>query len=186
MAAIPIEHYTYDDYVHWEGRWELIEGIPYAMAPSPMRTHQNIAYEIARVLGNALEDKGCEKCEVLGEFDYKISNDTVVRPDVIFICNETNERYLTKAPIIIFEVISSSTAKRDEIYKFSLYEAEKVKYYVLVYPDDLKAKVYKLKDGKYDKEGDFTEEKYYFNDIECEIELDFKKVFKRFRKNDSR
>ena len=63
-----------------------------------------------------------------------------------------------------------------------MHEVEKVKYYVLVYPDDLKAKVYKLKDGKYNKEGDFTAEKYYFKDIECEIKCDFKKVFKRFSK----
>ena len=181
MGAVPIEYYTYDDYIHWEGDWELIDGIPYAMAPSPMKTHQNLAYEIARILGNILEEKDCQDCEVLGEFDYKISNDTILRPDIVFTCNETNERYLTKAPQIIFEVISSSSAKRDEVYKFSLYEMEKVKYYVLVYPDDLKAKIYKLKDGKYDKEGDFTQEIYDFKDIECEIKLDFKKVFKRFR-----
>ncbi len=182
MAAVPIEHYTYDDYIHWEGEWELIEGVPYAMAPSPMKTHQNLAYEIARIMGNAVEEKECQACEVFGEFDYKLSNDTVLKPDIVFTCNETNERYLTKAPQIIFEVISSSTAKRDEVYKFALYEMEKVHYYVLVYPDDLKAKIYKLKDGKYDKEGDFTEERYFFEDAECAIGLDFGKVFQRFRK----
>ncbi len=177
-----IEHYTYEDYLHWEGKWELIEGIPYAMAPSPMRIHQNIAYEIAKNLGNILDEKECEECEILGEFDYKISNDTIVRPDVVLTCKETNEHYLTKAPQIIFEVISPSTAKRDEVYKFALYEAEKVQYFVLVYPDDLKAKIYKLKDGKYDKEGDFTQEKYLFDGTECDMQIDFKKVFQRYRK----
>jgi hypothetical protein len=29
-----IEYYTYYDYLHWEGKWELIEGIPMAMTPS--------------------------------------------------------------------------------------------------------------------------------------------------------
>ncbi len=24
-----LPHYTYEDYCHWEGRWELIDGIPY-------------------------------------------------------------------------------------------------------------------------------------------------------------
>ena len=176
------EHYTYEDYTHWEGDWELIEGVAYSMAPSPMRVHQNIAYEIARILGNELEYKGCQDCEIVGEFDYKLSNDTILKPDLVLTCNETSQKYLTKAPKIIFEVISPSTASRDEIYKFSLYEAEKVKYYVLVYPDDLKAKVYKLKKGKYDKQGDFTREKYDFKDIECDVSLDFKKVFQRFRK----
>ncbi len=181
MGAVPIEYYTYDDYIQWEGDWELIDGIPYAMAPSPMKTHQNLAYELFFRIREQLEEKDCQDCEVLGEFDYKISNNTILRPDIVFTCHETHERYLTKAPQIIFEVISPSSAKRDEIYKFSLYEKEKVKYYVLVYPDDLKAKIYKLKDGKYDKEGDFTQEVYDFKDSECEIKLDFKKVFKRFR-----
>jgi len=182
MSAVPIEYYTYDDYIHWEGRWELIEGIPYAMSPSPMRTHQNIAYEIARFVGNKIQEKGCEECEVLGEFDYKISSDTVLRPDVVLVCNETNERYLTKAPEIIFEVISPNTAKRDEVYKFELYQFERVKYYVIVYPDDLKAKIFKLNGSKYEKEGDFTIESYHFRDIECELEMDFEKIFRRYRK----
>ena len=36
------EYYTYDDYIKWEGDWELIDGIAYAMAPSPLKTHQNL------------------------------------------------------------------------------------------------------------------------------------------------
>ena len=30
-----LPHYSYQDYRRWEGDWELIEGIPYAMTPSP-------------------------------------------------------------------------------------------------------------------------------------------------------
>lgn len=29
-----LPHYTYEDYKQWEGRWELIYGIPFAMAPA--------------------------------------------------------------------------------------------------------------------------------------------------------
>lgn len=36
MSAVRIlPHYTYSDYCNWEGRWELIEWIPYAMSPAP-------------------------------------------------------------------------------------------------------------------------------------------------------
>jgi len=142
--ALAYKRYTYNDYLHWQGVWELIDGFPYAMAPSPMRVHQNIAYEIVHRLKEDLEKKECPNCEVLGELDYKISSDTILRPDVVLICNEPNEEYITKAPLIIFEVISPNTAKRDEVYKFGLYEFEKVSYYVIVYPKDLKAKVFKL------------------------------------------
>jgi len=176
-----IEYYTYEDYKQWEGDWELINGLPLAMSPSPMRKHQSLASEIIRQIGNQLEDN-CQECEVLGEIDYKVSNDTILRPNIVLTCNETSQDHLLKAPEIVVEIISSSTAKRDEVYKFSIYEAEKVKYYVLVYPDDLVAKIYKLDHNKYEKEGDFTQERYRFDATSCKIELDFEKIFKRFKK----
>jgi len=175
-----IEYYTYDDYAKWDGEWELIDGIPMAMSPAPMRKHQSIASEVIRHLGNLIEN--CELCEVLGEVDYKVNDDTVLRPDIALTCGETHEAYLTKAPEIVVEIISKSTAKRDEKYKFEIYEAEKVKYYILIYPDDLIAKVFKLDGKKYDKQGDFSLESYKFEDTTCKVELDFAKVFKRFRK----
>ena len=51
----------------------------------------------------------------------------------------------------------------------------------MLYPSDLKAKVYKLDKSKYSKVADFTKEKLSFRDTGCDIELDFERVFKRFR-----
>jgi len=181
MGAVDyLPYYTYTDYKNWEGKWELYDGHPISMAPAPMINHQAIAYRIAMELGNNVED--CERCLVLGEEDWKLSDDTVLRPDVVLICDEPNDAYITKAPEIIVEVISKSTAKRDETYKFEMYEKEKVKYYIIVYPDDLKAKVYKLEGSKYDKQGDFSKESYEFEETLCKASVDFEKVFKRFRK----
>ena len=106
----------------------------------------------------------CSKCFVLGEADWKVNNDTVLKPDVVLICNETN-----KAP----EVISKSTAKRDEVHKFKIYEEEKVKYYVIVY---------RLESNNYTKEGDFSLETYDFEETSCKSSVNFANVFKRFRK----
>ncbi|MCF6189013.1 MAG: Uma2 family endonuclease [Cocleimonas sp.] len=174
-----IEHYTYNDYCLWEGKWELIEGMPMAMTPSPIIKHQALAtkvsYELVKSIGN------CEQCLVLSEEDWKISNDTVVKPDVVLICDEPNDKYITKAPEIAVEIISPSTAKRDEVFKFELYEKEKVLYYIIIYPDDLKAKLYHLIEGKYVKQGDFSKETYDFEDTSCKAEINFDNVFKQFR-----
>ena len=174
--------YTYNDYTQWEGDWELIEGIPVSMAPAPMRIHQTIATELVHGLRSSFDEMNCEDCEVTFEVDWRVSNDTVLRPDVVFICHDDNKKYLTKAPKIIIEILSPSTAKKDETVKFNIYEDEKVEYYLMVYPDDLVAKVYKMKEDKYTKVGDFTDEKLVFEDIGCDLNLDFGKVFKRFRK----
>ncbi len=174
-----VEYYTYEEYCQWEGNWELIYGVPLAIAPAPMINHQAIAGNIIFELKSSIGK--CNRCLVLGEADWKINDDTVVRPDIALICNETNEAYMTKAPEIIVEVISKSTAKRDEKTKFKLYEEEKVKYYIIVYPKDLKAKVYRLENGKYTKEGDFLTESYLFEETTCKASIDFESVFERFR-----
>jgi len=174
--------YTYNDYIIWEGDWELIEGMPVSMAPAPMRIHQNIATEIIFQLKSSWREDSCPECYISFENDWKVSEDTILRPDIVLVCNDDNEKYLTKSPKIIIEILSPSTAKKDETIKFDIYQNEKVDYYILVYPDDLKAKAYKIKNDKYTKVGDFTKEKLIFEDIDCNLELDFEKVFRRFRR----
>jgi hypothetical protein len=56
------EYYTKADFVKWGGDWELIDGMAYAMAPSPLVTHQNIVVKIAAQLNNAVSE--CESCLV--------------------------------------------------------------------------------------------------------------------------
>jgi len=164
--------YKYSDYVKWKGDWELIEGYPFAMAPSPLGKHQVIMGRLVRILNELLEE--CE-CEPYPELDWIIDENTVVRPDIAVYYEEI-ETYPKTTPKIVIEIISESTVDKDEKIKFKLYEREKVEYYVLVYPDFEKVKIYRLDKKEYDKvyEGDG---KFKF-DL-CDIEIDFKKIFKR-------
>jgi Uma2 family endonuclease len=181
MSALDyLPHYTYEDLKIWEDNWEIIDGIAYAMSPSATISHQTIAFEIAFNLRSSIGD--CERCLVIGEEDYVINDDTIVRPDVVLICNEPSTQYITKAPEIVVEVISKSTIKKDEGLKFELYEFQKVKYYVIAYPDELIAKVYKLKNHAYILEGEFSNETYEFEGTTCPALVDFENVFKRFKK----
>jgi len=59
---------------------------------------------------------------------------------------------------------------------------EKVKCYLLVYPDDLYAKVFRLGKDGFEKEGDFSRESYRFEEAACRPTIDFDRVFRRFRK----
>jgi len=171
-----LPHYTLDDYRRWEGDWELIEGIPYAMAPSPTVIHQSICVEITRQLADALEK--CTRCQVLCETDWIVAGDTVVRPDVMVICGEIEGDWPTRAPKLVFEVVSPSTAVRDEKLKFELYRREGVAHYVLVYPERRVAKVFTLKDGRLLKRGDVVKETLDFQlEDGCRIGFDFSQVW---------
>ena len=90
MSTAPryLPHYTVADYRLWEGDWELWEGIPVAMTPSPFGRHQELTVKLAAALLGAVEASGCE-AKVLAEIDWIIADDTVVRPDVVLVCGAT-------------------------------------------------------------------------------------------------
>jgi len=182
MGILKLEdlpHYTYDDYKNWEGNdWEIIYGQAYCMSPAPMLKHQSVSSKIARYLEEALEN--CKICQALLPVDWKIADDTVVQPDNSVICHEPqNEAYITKAPKIIFEILSKSTVKKDTGLKFNLYESEGVCYYIIVDIKEKIAKVYELKEGKYIKVCDASDEIITLNIKECNntINFDFAKIW---------
>jgi Uma2 family endonuclease len=144
MQTVIEEIYTVKDYEKWEGDWELIEGRPYAMAPAPFNKHQWIATKIGYILNTKL--KKCKDCFALIEAEYRVNQKTVLRPDVSLICDKLG-KYITKPPLIIFEVISESTRLRDEILKKEIYKKQKVPFYVLIYPDG-KINIFDLKNEK--------------------------------------
>jgi len=177
--ALDIQRYTYDDYKLWKGDWELIEGIPQAMSPSPVRDHQGLTTFMSHLLLEEIEE--CEECQVVSELDYVVDDENILRPDIALICNEDND-YIIKPPKIVVEVLSPSTAIRDKNVKFKIYEEQHIPYYVMLDTRTLTAKIYKLEDKKYSLDGVIDDKKYKFKLEECEdIEIDFKRLFKKFK-----
>ncbi|WP_028950039.1 Uma2 family endonuclease [Sulfurihydrogenibium subterraneum] len=169
-----LPYYTVEERDKWEGDWELIEGIPYALA-SPSIIHQRVLTNIIYQVRNSLEECSNE-CEVLADIDYYISQDTVVRPDAVIVCQKLEDR-LTLVPDVIFEIVSPSSVKMDERIKYELYQREKVKYYILVYPQGLKkVRVYKLEGDVYKKDFEGFEGVYQVDLQKCKINLDMSKI----------
>ncbi len=173
MSTEYIEYYTYEDYQKWEGDWELIDGIIYAMSPFALPLHQKTAVRIVTQL--EMNSRNCSRCHALMESEVKFGDETVVRPDVFIKCGELED--ITITPQIIFEIISKGSVRRDELVKFNLYKQEGVRYYVLVYPDNKKAKVYQLIDGEYIKIQEIKEEVLEIEDLECRVYVDFSEVW---------
>ena len=171
--ALKLEpRYTYQDYIEWEDRYELIDGIAYAMAPAPMPIHQKILFSVAKILDKNLS---CSECEVyISPIDWKISDDTVIQPDIAIFCQEPNDRYFTKTPYVVVEVLSPATAHKDTTVKLKLYERVGVKYYILIEPNELKFEVLELIDKEYQP----LEQKdiYKFSWDRCYTAIDFREL----------
>jgi|SRR6185437_2497487 len=171
-----IPHYTYDDWVHWEGKWELIEGHPIAMSPTPVPAHQRVAAELRTELLLSLRKVNCKKCRVYDPVDYKISNDTILVPDVLIICGEIKKKYLDFPPSLVAEILSPATALRDRHTKYELYRQQGVKYYLIVDVDKKTIEVYMLQNGKYSLQEINNSYTFYLND-DCPITPDISEIF---------
>lgn len=92
---------------------EFMDGEIYAMAGAS-RGHNLATTNISRILGNALIETDCEV--YASDFRIKIRDGHNVYPDVAVACGEIetegNETTLLN-PIVVFEVLSKSTEKRD-------------------------------------------------------------------------
>ena len=148
------KRYTYADYCTWDEdeRWELIDGVPYAMA-APLVPHQGVLGSIYLQIGNFLRQK---KCKVfLAPTSVRLNADTkdntVVEPDLIVVCDKSKitRKGIVGAPDMIVEILSPSTASHDTIKKFMLYQSANVREYWIVDPETGIAIVNILQDGTY-------------------------------------
>jgi len=173
-----LPHYTVRDYERWEGDWELIEGIPYALA-SPSLTHQRIVVILSMLLQLQLEEKEeCKDCVVTIDTDYIVSENTVFRPDIAVVCGNKDEK-ITKAPELIIEVVSPASRRMDEEIKPIYYSKEGIKYYLLVYPREKKMALKLLtEEGKY-KGLNLDKESIFKLKEGCEIKISPNEVWKR-------
>jgi len=176
MSSVQIlPKYTYNDYVQWEGKWEVIRGIPYAMAPAPVPKHQYLANTIAVEFTIAL--KKCRKCKMFQPVDYKITDETIIQPDLFIVCKEIKKKFLDFPPALVIEILSPATALKDRHTKFEIYQQQKIRYYLIVSPEEETVEIYEMENEEYvlrKKEHAFT---YTFSLEDCEATVDFNEIW---------
>jgi len=151
--------FTYKDYKAWpEGeRWELINGEAYAMSPAPRRLHQSLLGGLFVQLDAYFSGKPCKPFIApvdvfLPEGDESIDSiEHVVQPDAFVVCDKDKliDEGILGAPDFVIEILSPSTAMKDQTQKRRLYEARGVREYWIVNPETLEVFMYTLKGDAY-------------------------------------
>lgn len=172
-----LPYYTKQEWQEWEGSWELIDGVPYAMAPTPLISHQEISGNIYAALKKKLKECPA-RCKTLLPVDWHIDEATIVQPDVLVVCGENiSQRSLRTTPTLIVEVLSFSTASRDRKEKFMLYQKSGVDYYLIINPTSKSVEVYKNENGTYRLVGSFTDGELEVMIYGCEVRISIDEVF---------
>jgi Uma2 family endonuclease len=172
-----LPYYTYNDYVQWEGKWELIDGIPHAMSPAPTPKHQIIANSLGALFYFAL--KSCKQCKVAQAIDFKISEDTILQPDISILCQSTTKKFIDFTPALVVEILSPSTALKDRHTKLGLYQQQGVPFYLIVSTDTEETEVYVLENNEYvlKQKGNQFSHIFQFEE-NCSATIDFGELWK--------
>ena len=157
------KQYTYADYLTWtfEERVELFKGWVKKMSPAPNRIHQQVSFNLSRMVGNYLLEKTCNA--YTAPFDVRLIGKsiksankpeaiyTVVQPDICVICDQSklDDRGCIGAPDWIIEIVSPGNTKKEIDDKYLLYQENKVREYWIIQPTDETLTVFDLKDEKY-------------------------------------
>ncbi|WP_286887425.1 Uma2 family endonuclease [Aneurinibacillus sp. UBA3580] len=179
--------YTYADYLNWtnDERWELVDGVPYAMSPAPSRKHQEVLGELSRQFANYLVGKPCRS--YIAPFDVRLFAEdksdeqivNVVQPDLTVVCDDSklDDRGCKGTPDLVVEILSPATGKQDRWLKYKLYERVGVKEYWIVDPLLQTVEVFILDDERYILSGVFGNKDMLRVTLFEDLEIDLRLVF---------
>jgi Uma2 family endonuclease len=156
-----------------EIRHEYVYGEIYAIAGANI-THNLIASNISRHLGNAAEKTDCRVIQ--SDMKVRVEEEVFYYPDVLVACQEIEEDYYENNPCVIVEVVSRSTARKDTMEKrFAYLNLESLQLYLLVDSRKRWIKSYRRVKGKWEEQT-YQEDEDIF--ISClKTKLSWKQIY---------
>ena len=159
--SLPGPYFTYEDYklMPEEKRCEIIEG-DLLMTPSPVFRHQAIQMRLSLKLFSFIEERDLGQV-VAAPMDVILSLENVVQPDVLYIAKERSSIFdrighVHGAPDLTVEILSPSTAPRDQVLKRKLYGRFGVREYWIVDPETQNVEVLTLAGSTFETWQRFT------------------------------
>ncbi len=131
-------------------RWELIEGVPRAMAPASPR-HGAIQGEVYRLIGNHLAELSGSVCRVVIEpgIQPKVRADLNVRiPDLVVTCTAVDaDDRLLREPLVVVEILSPSNRADTWADVWSYTTIPSVREILVLHTADIRADLLRGEDG---------------------------------------
>lgn len=137
--SFPGPRFTYEDYklLPDDKRHEILEG-ELLKRPAPSVPHQKTLGRLYRMLAEFVEGNALGEV-LLSPTDVILSSETVIQPDLLFVSQERlsiiDRDGVNAAPDMVAEILSPSTASRDQVVKRKLYAKYGVREYWVVNPD---------------------------------------------------
>jgi Uma2 family endonuclease len=141
--TISVEEYLQGELIA-EIKHEYLDGYVYAMAGASMN-HVRITSNLVSELGQHLKNMPCDVLS--SDFKVNVNNRKFFYPDVVVICDKNDQSdknneslhgndFFTQNPLLIVEVLSSSTQRTDRTRKRLAYQSlPSLQEYILIEQD---------------------------------------------------
>ncbi len=177
---VSIEDYLAGELVS-EIKHEYEDGYVYAMTGTSKK-HDKIVINLLTKLSNHLSDM---PCDVYSNVKAHVSKTKFYYPDVMVVCGEDNNNdYYTEKPILIVEVLSKSTRRKDHTTKrFAYRQIETLQEYVLIEQDTVHIEVSRRSAG-WDCAHYFLGDTVFFESLD--LKLPVEEIYRRVDNEDMR
>lgn len=152
-----------------ETKHEYIDGHVYAMAGTSIN-HNRIANNLSRELGQHLKNLPCDV--LTADVKVNVEHRKFFYPDVVVMCNHDNGTdYYTENPILIVEILSDSTQRKDRTLKRLAYQSlPSLQEYVLVEQDFVDVEVSR-RSANWDCHHYFWGDEVYFASLDLTLPM---------------
>lgn len=143
-------YWSVEEYLAFEKtspiRHEFVSGQIYAMAGGS-KNHNRIALDLAGNLNTQLRGSSCEA--FVADVKVYVHPDLYYYPDVVVTCEKLNEdeeeeSYIAENPVLLVEVLSTTTKRTDRIEKMREYQIlPSLREYVIIEQNCYQVEVYR-------------------------------------------
>jgi Uma2 family endonuclease len=179
LAVARDDHFTWDLYRTWpdDERWELIGGVAYNMTPAPRTRHQSISGSLSSELLQHFDGRECRVFPA--PTDVKLSEEDVVQPDLLVVCDRDKIKptHVEGAPTLVVEILSPSTEVKDRGAKMDLYARSGVSEVWIVTPYPSLIEVYSLTEQGYRLVKAYSKEETLHSEAFKDLEITLEPIF---------
>jgi Uma2 family endonuclease len=146
MTVSPALRFTYNDYLLLpeDRRYEIIDGDLF-MTPAPTPYHQLVSANLHSALRDVVLEHRLGRV-LYAPCDVVLSPTDIVQPDILFVAaarlSIIGEKYISAAPDLVVEILSPSTAERDQDLKRKLYARFGVREFWIADPEKKTVEVF--------------------------------------------
>jgi Uma2 family endonuclease len=175
---ISVEAYLAGELVS-EIKHEYEDGYVYAMSGTS-KNHDKIVINLLAKLNHHLSDM---PCDVYSNVKAHVSKTKFYYPDVMVVCGDDNDNdYYTEKPILIVEVLSDSTQRKDRTIKRWAYQSlPSLQEYVLIEQDFVEVEVSR-RSANWQSQHYFLGHEAYFESLDLKVPV--AEIYRRVKNED--